>query len=126
MRVLSGTQPSGDYLHIGNYFGAIQQYLAFQEEEEALYFIADYHSMTSVRDAKLRREYTRSVAIDYLAFGLDPQKALLFRQSDVPEVTELAWILSTVCPMGSPSLTTGSNTSTLSWCLSTHFFSSRS
>jgi tryptophanyl-tRNA synthetase len=100
MRVLSGTQPSGDYLHIGNYFGAIQQYLAFQEEEEALYFIADYHSMTSVRDAKRRREYTRSVAIDYLACGIDPSKAVLFRQSDVPEVCELTWLLSTVTPMG--------------------------
>jgi tryptophanyl-tRNA synthetase len=100
MRVLSGTQPSGDYLHIGNYFGAIRQYLAFQEEEEALYFIADYHSMNSVRDAKLRREYTRSVAIDYLACGIDPSKAVLFRQSDTPEVCEFMWLLSTVTPMG--------------------------
>ena len=100
MRVLSGTQPSGDSLHIGNYFGAIQQYLAFQEEHEALYFIADYHSMNSVRDAKLRREYTRSVALDYLACGIDPKRAVLFRQSDVPEVCELAWLLSTVTPMG--------------------------
>jgi len=100
MRVLSGTQPSGDYLHIGNYFGAIQQYLAFQEEDESLYFIADYHSMNSVRDAKQRREYTRSVAIDYLACGIDPSKAVLFRQSDTPDVCELTWLLSTVTPMG--------------------------
>jgi len=100
MRVLSGTQPSGDSLHIGNYFGAIQQYLAFQQEHEALYFIADYHSMNSVRDAKLRREYTRSVALDYLACGIDPNRAVLFRQSDVPEVCELSWLLSTVTPMG--------------------------
>ena len=100
MRVLSGTQPSGDYLHIGNYFGAIRQYLAFQEEEEALYFIADYHSMNSVRDAKLRREYARSVAIDYLACGIDPSKAVLFRQSDTPEVCEFTWLLSTVTPLG--------------------------
>jgi tryptophanyl-tRNA synthetase len=100
MRVLSGTQPSGDYLHIGNYFGAIQQYLAFQEADEALYFIADYHSMNSVRDAKLRREYTRSVAIDYLACGIDPSKAVLFRQSDTPDVCEFMWLLSTVTPMG--------------------------
>jgi len=100
MRVLSGTQPTGDYLHIGNYFGAIQQYLAFQEEDEALYFIADYHSMNSVRDAKLRREYTRSVAIDYLACGIDPSKAVLFRQSDTPDVCEFMWLLSTVTPMG--------------------------
>ncbi len=100
MRVLSGTQPSGDYLHIGNYFGAIQQYLAFQEEDEALYFIADYHSMNSVRDAKLRREYARSVALDYLACGIDPTRAVLFRQSDTPEVCEFMWLLSTVTPMG--------------------------
>ena len=100
MRVLSGTQPSSDGLHIGNYFGAIQQYLRFQEEHEALYFIADYHSMNSVRDASLRRENTRSVALDYLACGLDPSRAVLFRQSDVPEVCELTWLLSTVTPMG--------------------------
>jgi len=100
MRVLSGTQPSGDYLHIGNYFGAIRQYLAFQASHEALYFIADYHSMNSVRDAKLRREYTRSVAMDYLASGIDPTRAVLFRQSDVPEVCEFMWLLSTVTPMG--------------------------
>jgi tryptophanyl-tRNA synthetase len=100
MRVLSGTQPSGDYLHIGNYFGAIQQYIAFQEEDEALYFIADYHSMNSVRDANLRREYTRSVALDYLACGIDPSQAVLFRQSDAPEVCEFMWLLSTVTPMG--------------------------
>ena len=86
MRVLSGTQPSGDSLHIGNYFGAIQQYLAFQQEHEALYFIADFHSMNSVRDANLRREYTLSVALDYLACGIDPARAVLFRQSDAPDV----------------------------------------
>jgi len=100
MRVLSGTQPSGDSLHIGNYFGAIQQYLAFQQEHEALYFIADYHSMNSVRDANLRREYTLSVALDYLACGIDPARAVLFRQSDAPDVCELMWLLSTVTPMG--------------------------
>ena len=100
MRVLSGTQPSGDTLHIGNYFGAIRQYLGFQADHEALYFIADYHSMNSLRDAKLRREYTRSVAIDYLACGIDPSRAVLFRQSDTPEVCEFTWLLSTVTPMG--------------------------
>jgi tryptophanyl-tRNA synthetase len=100
MRVLSGTQPSGDYLHIGNYFGAIQQYLGFQQDHEALYFIADYHSMNSVRDAKLRREYARAVALDYLACGIDPSRAVLFRQSDAPEVCEFMWLLSTVTPMG--------------------------
>jgi tryptophanyl-tRNA synthetase len=100
MRVLSGTQPSGDYLHVGNYFGAIAQYLALQAEHDALYFIADYHSMNSVRDAKLRREYTLSVALDYLACGIDPTRAVLFRQSDTPEVCELSWLLSTITPMG--------------------------
>ena len=100
MRVLSGTQPSGDYLHIGNYFGALRQYVSFQEEHEALYFVADYHSMNSLRDAKQRREYTRSVALDYLACGIDPARAVLFRQSDAPEVCEFMWLLSTVTPMG--------------------------
>jgi len=100
MRVLSGTQPSGDYLHIGNYFGALRQYLSFQEEHEALYFVADYHSMSAVRDAKQRRDFTRSVALDYLACGIDPTRAVLFRQSDTPEVCEFMWLLSTVTPMG--------------------------
>jgi len=100
MRVLSGTQPTGDYLHIGNYFGALRQYVSFQEEHEALYFVADYHSMNSVRDAKQRREFTRSVALDYLACGIDPARAVLFRQSDAPEVCEFMWLLSTVTPMG--------------------------
>jgi len=100
VRVLSGIQPSGDYLHIGNYFGALRQFVALQEEHEMLLFIADYHSMNSVRDGAQRRSFTRSVALDYLACGLDPQRAMLFRQSDMPEVTELAWMLSTVTPMG--------------------------
>jgi tryptophanyl-tRNA synthetase len=101
MRVLSGTKPTGDSLHLGNYFGALRQFVALQaEHEEALYFIADYHSMTTVRDAKLRRRYTLNVALDYLAAGLDPEKAILFRQSDIPEVCELAWLLTSVTPMG--------------------------
>ena len=100
MRVLSGIQPSGDYLHIGNYFGALRQFVALQDQHEMLLFIADYHSMNSVRDGAQRRAYTRSVALDYLACGLDPQRAMLFRQSDMPEVTELSWLLSTVTPMG--------------------------
>jgi tryptophanyl-tRNA synthetase len=100
MRVLSGIQPSGDHLHIGNYFGALRQQVALQEQHEVLLFIADYHSMTSVRDAAKRRVYTRAVALDYVACGVDPERAVLFRQSDVPEVTELAWLLSTVTPMG--------------------------
>ncbi len=99
MRILSGVQPSGR-LHLGNYLGAMKQHIALQEEHECFYFIANYHAMTTVQDADLLRSHIRDVAIDYLAFGLDPQKALLFRQSDVPEVTELAWILSTVTGKG--------------------------
>jgi len=100
VRVLSGTQPSGDFLHLGNYFGALRQYLALQEEHECLYFVADLHSMTSVRDGAARRAYAGSVALDYLACGLDPDRSVLFRQSDVPEVCELTWLLTTVTPMG--------------------------
>ena len=101
MRVLSGTQPTGAHLHIGNYLGALRQYVEFQDKaDEALYFIADYHSMTTVRDADLRHAQSQAVALDYLAAGLDPERALLFRQSDVPQVCELSWILSTVTPMG--------------------------
>ena len=93
-RVLSATQPSGDYLHLGNYFGAIRQFLALQERHDCIYCVADLHSMTSVRDASVRREYTLGVALDYLACGLDPERTIIFRQSDVPEVCELAWLLS--------------------------------
>ena len=100
MRVLSGIQPSGDYLHIGNYFGALRQFVALQDQHEMLLFIADYHSMNSVRDGAHRRAYTHSVTLDYLACGIDPKRAMLFRQSDMPEVTELTWLLSTVTPMG--------------------------
>ncbi len=100
MRVLSGIQPSGDSLHLGNYFGAIRQQIDLAKKHEALLFIADYHSMNSVRDAAQRREFTQGVALGYLACGLDPERTLLFRQSDVPQVTELAWMLSTVTPMG--------------------------
>jgi len=98
MRILSGIQPSG-VLHIGNYFGMMRPAIALQDEGEAFYFIADYHALTSVRDPKALRENSRRVAIDFLACGLDPDKAALFRQSDVPQVTELAWILSTVTPV---------------------------
>jgi tryptophanyl-tRNA synthetase len=99
MRILSGIQPSGA-LHIGNYFGMMRPAVALQAEGEALYFIADYHALTSVRDPKVLRENSRRVALDFLACGLDPERATLFRHSDVPQVTELAWILSTVAPMG--------------------------
>jgi tryptophanyl-tRNA synthetase len=99
MRILSGIQPTG-ILHIGNYFGMMQPAMALQDEGETFYFIADYHALTSVRDPKTLRENSRRVALDFLACGLDPERGALFRQSDVPQVTELAWILSTVAPMG--------------------------
>ena len=99
MRILSGIQPSG-VLHIGNYFGMMRPGIALQAEGEAFYFIADYHSLTSLRNPKALRENSRRVALDFLACGLDPERAALFRQSDVPQVTELAWILATVAPMG--------------------------
>ena len=99
MRILSGIQPSG-VLHIGNYFGMMKPAIALQAEGEALYFIADYHALTSVRDPDALRKNCRRVALDFLACGLDPERATLFRHSDVPQVTELAWILSTVAPMG--------------------------
>ncbi|MSP24955.1 MAG: tryptophan--tRNA ligase [Myxococcales bacterium] len=100
-RVLSGIQPSGTK-HLGNYFGAIKQHLELQHEHpgEAYYFIADYHALTSLRDAAALRASSLELARTYLALGLDPDKALLFRQSDVPEVTELAWLLATVTGMG--------------------------
>jgi tryptophanyl-tRNA synthetase len=119
-RILSGVTPSGK-LHLGNYFGAIKQHIDLQNEAECFYFIAEYHALTTTEEAtrrrldalnrpndKLRpkdhadtlRENSRDVALDYLALGLDPDKAVFFRQSDVPEVTELAWILATVTNMG--------------------------
>ena len=99
MRILSGIQPSG-VLHVGNYFGMMKQAIALQNEGEAFYFIADYHALTSVRDPDVLRENVRRVAVDFLAAGLDPERAALFKHSDVPQVTELTWILSTVAPMG--------------------------
>jgi tryptophanyl-tRNA synthetase len=131
-RILSGVQPSGK-LHLGNYFGAIRQHIALQDQGEAFYFIADYHALTTLKEAEAREaddfqkknptvhienyvrkhgrtpwkaardilaENVRDVALDYLALGLDPGKATFYRQSDVPEVAELAWILSTVTGMG--------------------------
>jgi tryptophanyl-tRNA synthetase len=114
-RVLSGVQPSGK-LHLGNYFGAIRQHIALQDEMQCFYFIADYHALTTLEEATRRRldrekikpadraetlrENSHDVALDYLALGLDPDKAIFFRQSDVPEVVELAWIFSTVTNMG--------------------------
>ena len=99
MRILSGIQPSGR-LHVGNFFGMMQPSISLQEEGEAFYFIADYHSLTTVQDPNVLKENVSNVAIDFLACGLDPNKAVFFKQSDVPEVTELSWLLSTVTPMG--------------------------
>ncbi len=98
-RILSGIQPSG-LLHLGNYFGMILPAVAWQDRGEALYFIADYHALTTLHDPVALRENSRRAALDLLACGLDPAKSRLFLQSDVPEVTELAWILSTATPMG--------------------------
>jgi tryptophanyl-tRNA synthetase len=98
MRVLSGIQPTG-VPHWGNYFGAIRQHIALQDNEQAFYFIADLHALTTIHDANVLQDYTREVALTYLALGLDPKRATLFRQSDVPEVAELTWLLMTVTPM---------------------------
>lgn len=99
MRTLTGIQPSG-ILHLGNYLGAMQPAIAAQDDAgDCYYFIADYHSMTSLTDPQKRRDYTLGVALDWLACGLDPQKAVLWRQSDVPAVCELAWMLGTLAPM---------------------------
>jgi tryptophanyl-tRNA synthetase len=99
MRILSGIQPSGR-LHIGNFFGMMEPSIRLQDEGEAYYFVADYHALTSTHDPGALRENVRHLALDFLACGLDPEKATFWRQSDVPEVTELAWILSCVTPMG--------------------------
>lgn len=101
LRVLSGMQPSGNP-HLGNYLGAMQQHINLQNEKahECFYFIANYHALTSLRDPTELRAKSHELAMDYLALGLDPDRATFFLQSDVPEVTELAWILNTVTPMG--------------------------
>src|SRR5256886_1840185 len=99
MRILSGIQPSGS-LHIGNYFGMMKPAIELQEKGETFYFIADYHSMTSLFDAEQRRTNAQNVAIDFMACGLDPKRSVFWKQSDLPEVTELTWMLSSVTPMG--------------------------
>lgn len=99
MRILSGIQPTG-LPHLGNYFGMMKSAIELQEKGEALYFIADLHALTTVRDPEALRRNSREVAIDFLACGLDPAKACLFRQSDIASIPELSWILSTVTPMG--------------------------
>ena len=98
MRVLSGIQPTGRF-HWGNYFGAIRQYIALQGQEQSFYFIADLHALTTVREPEVLRQNVKDSAFDLLALGLDPEKATLFRQSDVPEVTELTWLLMTITQM---------------------------
>jgi tryptophanyl-tRNA synthetase len=99
MRILSGIQPSGA-LHLGNYFGMMRPAIELQDQGEAFYFIANYHSMTSLTDPAQRRANSLDVALDFLACGLDPKKSVFWKQSDVPEVTELTWLLTTVTPMG--------------------------
>ncbi len=99
MRVLSGIQPTGRF-HWGNYFGAIRQYIELQNEDSAYYFIANLHALTTVRDPEVLRGYTVAAAIDLLALGLDPNQATLFVQSDIPEVSEITWLLMTGAPMG--------------------------
>jgi len=99
MRILSGIQPSGA-LHLGNFFGMMRPAIELQNQGDAYYFIADYHSMTSLFDPAARRKNCLDVALDFLACGLDPKRSVFFRQSDVPEHCELNWILSTITPMG--------------------------
>src|SRR5690606_36008840 len=98
MRILSGVQASGR-LHLGNYYGAIRQFIELQHEGESLYFIANLHAMTTVRARGALEEHTFEAAVAFLALGLDPNKAILFRQSDVPEILELYWILGTLVPL---------------------------
>ena len=99
MRILSGLKPTS-CTHLGNYFGAIRQWIALQSKGEAFYFIADLHALNQVRDATQLRALRRDVATDFLALGLEPNQATIFNQTDVPEVSELQWILGTVTPMG--------------------------
>lgn len=100
MRILSGIKPTGRP-HLGNYLGAIRQHIALQDEgHECLYFVADYHALTTVRNAEEMKTYRREVALTFLSLGLDPEKVTFFYQSDVPQHAELAWILSTVAPQG--------------------------
>lgn len=99
MRILSGIQPSGS-LHIGNYFGMMRPMIAYQEESELYCFIVNYHAMTSVTDREQLAQGTLEAALDFLALGLDPDKAIFWVQADVPEVAELTWILTNVTPVG--------------------------
>jgi len=91
--LLSGIKPTGD-LHLGNYFGAIKQFVELQDKYDSYVFIADYHALTTLQDAKMLAENSFSIAVDYMALGLNPAKMTLFKQSDLPQVTELAWIFN--------------------------------
>ena len=99
MRVLSGMQPSGRP-HLGNYLGAMHQHVEMQKEHECFYFIADYHALTTVREGAKLKQMSLDLAMDYLSLGIDPKKTVFFKQSDIPEVTELTWILNTITPFG--------------------------
>jgi len=99
MRVLSGIQPSGS-LHLGNFFGMMNKMIAYQEQQELLCFIANYHAMTSLADGKQLATGTLEAAANFIALGMDPEKSTFWVQSDVPEVQELTWILSNFTPMG--------------------------
>ena len=99
MRILSGVKPTG-LPHVGNYFGAMRQFIELQQKGEGFYFVADLHALDLLRDAEQLRELQIGVALDYLALGLDPEKCTLFFQSHVPEVSELQWILGSVTPLG--------------------------
>lgn len=100
MVIVSGIQPSGA-LHLGNYFGALQQFLQFvREGHDCYFFLANYHALTSVRDGERLRQLTRDTAADYLALGLNPEQCAIYLQSDLPEVCELQWLLTTITPMG--------------------------
>ena len=99
MRVLSGVQPSGN-LHVGNYFGAIRQFLRLQQEHQCYYFLADLHALTTVQNRDRFQSLVHDLATGFLALGLDPARSVIYRQSDLPEVTELSWYLSTVTSMG--------------------------
>ncbi len=99
MKIFSGIKPTGRP-HLGNYLGAIRQHIKLQEENECIFFVADYHALITMRDAEKLREYRRGIVLDYLALGLDPERTTFFFQSDVPEHAELSWILSTLAPQG--------------------------
>ena len=99
MRVLSGIQPTGRF-HWGNYFGAIKQYIDLQDAHDGYYFIADLHALTTIREPDVLRGYVRDAALDLLALGLNPERATLFVQSDIPEVSQLCWLLMTGAPLG--------------------------